>query len=144
MGRTCSRLAVRMGTMLILTLSPPWASASMPSSTVSRSPPRAMSRKRRGSSVSRLTLIRRRPDASRRSILRSTSWPFVVMATSSTGRAMSLGSTSSNFGESRGSPPVTRSCSMPAASTMSSTAYASSSPSSSCCADCRRFPSGTQ
>ena len=116
----------------------------MPSSTVARSPVRAMRRKLKGSRVSRLTLMRRTPAFRIVAALRVSNCPLVVSDTSASGSRIIAGSSTSNLGESSGSPPVMRTLSMPAASITNSAAYSSSSASSSCRAACRRLPSGTQ
>ena len=143
MGRIWSAL-LRIATMLIFTLRPASSIRPMPDRTVARSPLRAMERKAAASMVSRLTLMRRSPAATIRSAFRASSWPLVVMQTSFKGSVMRAGRSSSNFGDTSGSPPVMCNFSTPAASISSSTARRISSAPSSSAAACSRRPLGTQ
>ena len=116
----------------------------MPSSTVGRSPPRAILRNATASRVSRETLMRRMPASSNSGSFLASSWPLVVRLMSSRPILPTAVMNDSSLGLTSGSPPVMRRRSMPAASIRYSTPRAMASADSSSCAATSRLPLGTQ
>ncbi|MNN63763.1 hypothetical protein D3C81_1791640 [compost metagenome] len=102
--------------MLTLMRMPAELASSIPWSTVARSPPRAMLRNAAASRVSSETFNRAMPASTSTGSLRSRSWPLVVRLISSRPSTETSRRKVSSLGLTRGSPPVIRSRSMPAAS----------------------------
>ncbi|MCY1456499.1 hypothetical protein D9M71_737220 [compost metagenome] len=102
--------------MLTLIFMPAALASLMPSSTVARSPPRAILRNALASRVSRETLRRRMPAFTSSGSFFASNWPLVVRLMSSRPICPTAVMNASSFGLTSGSPPVMRRRSMPAAS----------------------------